>query len=157
MATPGVTGGARCTIKLDEFNETQPEAILAVKPQGGGRMRLDEDGFIISAPELIAETAESVWNAKLEAYQRNGVQEYVVWRVLDNAIDWFILEAGQFVPLPCEAGVYRSRVFPGLWLDVQAILDGNLAKVFEVVQQGAATPEHRDFVNTLQQRAQSAG
>lgn len=84
------------------------------------------------------------------------MQEYVVWRVLDRAIDWFALDGDKYKPLACDAGICRSQVFPGLWLDVQALLDGNLLKVFDAVQQGAATQENRDFVAALQQRAQAS-
>lgn len=31
---------------------------------------------------------------KLAAYRRNGVQEYIVWRVYDRALDWFALHQG---------------------------------------------------------------
>ena len=45
----------------------------------------------------------------------NGVREYVVWRVLDKAIDWFVLRHSQYEPLLLSAdGLYRSQVFPGL-------------------------------------------
>jgi hypothetical protein len=69
----------------------------------------------------------------------------------------FIADMGmgyRFARLPCDDGIYRSCVFPGLWLDVQALIDGRLARGFEVVQQGVATAEHQDFVKALQQRAQ---
>jgi hypothetical protein len=51
-----------------------------------------------------------------------GVREYIVWQVYDGRIDWFVLEDERYVLLqPGEDGVARSRVFPGLWLDVEAI------------------------------------
>lgn len=156
MLTPGIKGGDNSTLKLDMKNEPQPDACLILLPEYGGNVRFDEKGYIVGAPEWIGEVSASSasydLHSKLEAYRRNRVQEYVVWRVLDNAIDWFALQGDQFVRLSCEDGIYRSRVFPGLWLDVQALLAGNLARVFEVVQQGAATAEHRGFVAALRQR-----
>ena len=154
MSTPGLRGGSDATLKLDLKNEPQPDGFLFIPRERGGRIKIDEDGYIVGGPELIDEIAASSasydLHTKLEAYRRNGVQEYVVWRVLDNAIDWFVLENNQYVRLPLNDGIYRSRVFPGLWLDVQALIDGNLIKVFEVVQQGVATPEHQKFVASLQ-------
>jgi len=156
MFTPGTLGGDNSTLKLDLKNEPQPDAFLLIAPECGGQVQFDEKGYIVGGPELINEiSASSVsydLHSKLEAYRRNSVQEYVVWRVLDNAIDWFVLEGTQYVRLPCDAGVYRSRVFPGLWLDVQALLGGNLLKVFETVQQGVATEEHRQFLALLASR-----
>ena len=75
---------------------------------------------------------------KKNAYRRNGVQEYIVWRVLDAAIDWFALQDGQYVVLTAEAnGVVESAVFPGLRLDVSAMLAGDLAKVLSVQSAGS--------------------
>ncbi len=151
--TPGTLGGDNSTLKLDLKNEPQPDAFLIIAPEFGGQVKIDAEGYIVGAPELINETSASSasynLHSKLEAYRRNRVQEYVVWRVLEHAIDWFVLEGNQFARLPCDDGIYRSRVFPGLWLDVQALLDGNLLKVLEVVQRGVATDEHQRFVASL--------
>ena len=55
---------------------------------------------------------------KFQVYQRSGVREYLVWRVLEQAVDWFVLRAGHYERLvPDARGVLRSEVFPGLWLD----------------------------------------
>ena len=67
-------------------------------------------------------------------YRRNGVRAYLVWRVLDRAIDWFALQAGQYERLQPDAqGLVRSEVFPGLWLDTAALLRGDLASVLTAV------------------------
>jgi Uma2 family endonuclease len=60
---------------------------------------------------------------KKNAYRRNGVLEYVVYRVDDGEVDWFVLGGGHYVRLQADAdGLLKSRVFPGLWLDVAALL-----------------------------------
>jgi hypothetical protein len=41
-------------------------------------------------------------------------------------------------------------VFPGLWLDPVALAKRDMAKVFEVLEQGLATPEHAAFVAEFQ-------
>jgi len=72
----------------------------------------------------------------------------------ENRIDWFRLEAGRYVPLePDEAGIIRSRVFPGLWLAVNALREGNLAEVLAVLQQGRQTAEHQAFIQHLNPQA----
>lgn len=87
---------------------------------------------------------------KLQVYRRNGVQEYLVWRVDDAEFDWFRLNTGEYIQLELNNdGIICSQVFPGLWLDKTALLVGNLAKVLEVVQQGLKSQEHQDFVQKL--------
>jgi Uma2 family endonuclease len=156
-STPGVEASDNSTVRLDLDNEPQPDALLFIAPQYGGQVRLSEDGYIEGAPELIVEVASSSasydLNVKLHVYRRNGVREYLVWRVLDQEIDWFTLQASQYQRLPLDAnGVYRSEVFPGLWLDTGALLRGDLATVLALVQQGATSPEHAAFVASLQEQ-----
>ncbi len=153
-ATPGVRIGDNTTVRLDLDNEPQPDALLMVDPDRGGQARIDSDGFIVGPPELIAEvTASSVsydLHDKLHAYRRNGVKEYVVWRVLDEAIDWFILRGGEYEPLtPGASEAYESETFPGLWLDAAALLRGDLTAVLARLQEGIASPAHAEFVKRL--------
>src|ERR1022692_3269442 len=94
-ATPGVQGGDNSTLKLDLKNEPQPDAFLLISPELGGSVQFDEHDYIVGGPELINEISASSasydLHSKLEAYRRNNVKEYVVWRVLDRVIDWFVL------------------------------------------------------------------
>ena len=153
-ATPGVQGADNTTIRLDLDNEPQPDAQLRIRPERGGQSR-DSGKCVAGAPELIAEVALSSasydLHDKLRAYQRNGVLEYVVWRVEDGAIDWFVLRDDRYEPMALSAaGHYQSRVFPGLWLDPDALVRGDFAQVAAVIQQGLASAEHADFVRRLQ-------
>lgn len=158
MATPGIEGGDNGTLRLDMGNEPQPDAFLQILETYGGQARVDKDGYVTGAPELVAEVALSSvsidLNDKLEAYRRNGVREYVVWRVEDRAIDWFVLRRGRYRALPqTPAGLFQSEVLPGLWLDPEALIRGDLMALFQVMQQGLAAPEHAAFVAGLQQAA----
>ncbi len=153
--TPGIQGGDNGTVLLDLDNEPQPDSFLRILPRYGGQSR-DRDDYVEGAPELVAEVAASSasydLHDKLRAYRRNGVREYVVWRVWEREIDWFVLREGTYQRLaPTAEGVYRSRVFPGLWLDAAALIAGNLAQAIQVVQEGLASPEHAEFVARLQQ------
>jgi Uma2 family endonuclease len=152
--TPGVQGGDNGTVRLDLDNEPQPDVFLRILPEYGGQSRTVE-GYVEGAPELVAEVAASSvsydLHDKLNAYRRNGVQEYVVWRVWDKAIDWFVLRSGRYELLPvAAAGRYESEVFPGLWLDAEAMLRGDLARALAVLQEGIASAAHGDFVAKLQ-------
>ncbi len=155
-ATPGVQGGDNSTVRLDVDNEPQPDAFLRVLPEYGGQSRTSEDGYVEGAPELIAEVAASSASIdlpqKMNAYRRNGVREYLVWRVLDEEVDWFVWREGRYERLGLDpAGIYKSEVFPGLWLDTAALLRGDLTEVLRVLQQGIDSDEHRAFVARLQQ------
>jgi Uma2 family endonuclease len=152
--TPGVEVGDNSSVRLDLDNEPQPDALLFIDPTRGGQVRISDDGIIEGAPELVAEVASSSvsydLHAKLHVYRRNGVCEYIVWRVLEQEVDWFVLRDGQYERMPRDAqGLVRSEVFPGLWLDPAALLRGDLATLLIVVQQGLASPEHNAFVARL--------
>jgi Uma2 family endonuclease len=153
--TPCVRGGDNSSLRLDLDNEPQPDGYLRLLPECGGQARL-VDGYVTGAPELIVEIAASSasydLHEKLNAYRRNGVREYVVWRVWDAAIDWFVLRGGRFEPQQPRDGIYRSQVLPGLWLASDAVLQGDLARVLAVLQQGLASPEHAAFVAGLEGR-----
>jgi Uma2 family endonuclease len=160
-ATPGLLVGDNATVRLDEDNEPQPDALLAIDAKLGGQSRIDEDGYYAGAPELIGEIASSSvsydLHAKLHVYRRHGVREYVAWRVRDKELDWFRLDEGKYVPLAYDAaGISKSTIFPGLWLDVPALLRGDLARVLAVLQEGIASPEHVQFTAELNERRQKA-
>jgi Uma2 family endonuclease len=148
-ATPGVEVLDNTTVRLDLDNEPQPDALLRIEI--GGQSRISEDDYIEGAPELIVEIAASTasydLHQKLNVYRRNGVQEYLVWRVYDRQFDWFRLNEGEYIQLePNENDIICSQIFPGLWLDKAALLAGNLAKVLAILQQGLLTVEHQEFV-----------
>jgi Uma2 family endonuclease len=154
VATPGVDLQDNTTVRLDADNEPQPDALLRLEPEVGGNSRISDDDYVEGAPELIAEIAASSasydLNAKLNVYRRNGVQEYIVWQMYENRLDWFSLQEGRYVSLqPDETGVIRSSVFPGLWLAVNALREGDLAQVLVVLQQGIQTVDHQTFVERL--------
>ncbi|HEX4950767.1 MAG TPA: Uma2 family endonuclease [Blastocatellia bacterium] len=153
-STPGLRAGDNATVRLDPDNEPQPDVLLRLDK--GGRSEISADDYIEGAPELVIEVAGSSasydLHEKLRAYRRNGVQEYIVWQVHEQLIQWFALEDEQYVQLqPDAAGVVRSRLFPGLWLHTAAMLSGDIPAFLSVLQQGLATPEHQAFVEGLAQ------
>ena len=146
--TPNEQTGDNATVRLDPENEPQPDALLRIEK--GGQSIISEDGYVEGAPELIVEIAASTVSIdlhdKLKAYRRNQVQEYVVWRVDDNEIDWFRLKDEKYIKLQAdENGIIKSEIYPGLWLDVTALLKGDLVKVLDVLKQGIDTYDHTNF------------
>jgi len=156
--TPGVQMGHNASIRLDLDNEPQPDVALIVDPSCGGQVRISPEGYVEGAPELVVEiSASSVsidLNSKLRVYRRNGVREYLVWRVEDRAIDWFALSEGEYVKLGADPhGILRSEIFPGLWLDSTAALQLDSAGVLRVLHEGlVVSAEHTAFVSSLQSR-----
>lgn len=154
--TPGTLVADAPSVRLNNDNEPQPDIILILDPELGGQTRITEDDYIEGAPELIAEISASTVSidlgAKKDAYERNGVQEYLVWRVLDQELDWFVLQSGHYYLLKPDAdGITRSRIFPGLWLDASALLNGNLQQVLASLIQGTQSADHQAFLRDLSQ------
>jgi Uma2 family endonuclease len=159
-ATPGIRLADNATLRLDPDNEPQPDIMAWIGPDTGGKSRRTEDDYLEGAPELIVEIAATSASIDLRdkkrVYRRAGVQEYIVWQVYDRRIDWWELREGEYIPLqPDAAGVVRSQVFPGLWLDVPSMLTDDMAKVLAVLQLGIGTPEHAAFVERLRTKKTS--
>ncbi|MFB2934257.1 Uma2 family endonuclease [Aerosakkonemataceae cyanobacterium BLCC-F154] len=154
-ATSGVSVLDNTTVRLDENNEPQPDALLRIEI--GGNSQVTDDDYIEGAPELVAEIAASSASYDLydkkQAYQRNGVKEYLVWQVFEQKLDWFQLQNGKYILLqPDENAVIKSQVFPGLWLAINELLSGNMATVLTVLQEGLNSPEYAEFANKFSQR-----
>ncbi len=149
--TPGIVLGIEPTVRLDPDNEPQPDAVLFIP---GPQASISNDDYIDGAPELIGEVAASGaaidLHDKKRAYRRNHVQEYLIWRTLEGQFDWFFWRADEYIlQQPDQEGILRSKIFPGLWLAVSALLAGDLAAVLSVLQQGLNSSEHQAFVQQL--------
>ena len=141
VTIPNVRIGIEPTVRLDLENEPRPDAVLFWEESAQGQAQLTADDYIEGAPELIVEIAASSsaldLHGKKRAYQRNGVKEYLVWCIYENSLNWFSLEAGEYIlQQPDEKGIIKSRVFPGLWLAVNELLAGNMSAVLETLNQG---------------------
>jgi hypothetical protein len=150
--TPGAEAGNNTTtLMLDD--SPQPDIFLRILPELGGRSGT-EGKYLSGGPELIAEICLS-WAAydlhqKRALYEEVGVPEYVAVLLHEQEVRWHRRGAAGFERLaPGADGVYHSEVFPGLWLDPQALLTGDMARVLTVLQQGLATPEHAALVARL--------
>jgi Uma2 family endonuclease len=158
--TSGVEARNNGRVRLDKDKEFQPDACLVVRPERGGQVRISEGNYIDGEPELVAEVATSSVSynlgKKLNVYRRCGVREYIVWRVLDRQIDWFVNCKGQLELMPAgRDGILRSKVFPGLWLDPSALVQAETAKVMSILDRGLKSPEHADFVDRLERASKA--
>jgi Uma2 family endonuclease len=151
--TPGVEGLDNTSTALGPKSEPQPDVQLRILPECGGRTVTDRR-FVRGVPELIGEISHATrytdLGPKLDDYERAGVLEYVVRALEPDEVLWHVLEDGHLVVKPPDDdGLYRSRVFPGLWLDQRALLARDTRRLREVLDLGMATPEHAAFVNRL--------
>lgn len=156
--TRGTDAGDNVTNRLSDASEPQPDAYLRILESHGGNSHEDKDRYLAGAAELLGEVARSSKghdrNVKLPIYKRDGVREFILWRVEDNAIDWFVLRDNEYQLLVADSsGIIRSETFPGLWLDVNAMLRRDLVQVLKVLQQGIASAEHAEFVEQLRNKA----
>lgn len=124
---PGIVGAVNPSMLVGGMDEPQPDVALYWDAAHGGQTQLDGEGWLVSAPDLVAEVAHSSRSydltVKKDLYRRIGVREYIVWQVEDGRIDWWRLDDGSYVPLaPDESGAVHSVVFPGLALNVPSLL-----------------------------------
>jgi hypothetical protein len=154
--TPGLRIAINATTFLDDQGESQPDVTVRLPAELGGRSRI-EGGYITGGPELVLEIARSSRRTDLGPkkadYERAGVLEYVVFELDPDRVHWFIRRGDHFEPLlPGPDGLFRSEVFPGLWLDPVALFAGDRARLRAAVDLGLATPEHAAFVARLEAR-----
>jgi Uma2 family endonuclease len=142
--TPNVELCDNTSLRLDKENEVQPDGMLFFTDKAIAGARISDEGYVEGSPELIVEVAVSSvaydLHDKRLVYQRCGVQEYLIWHVPEHRVLWFVLENGEYTEQhPDENGMLHSHIFPGLVLDVPALLNGQLAQVLAAVQAGGAS------------------
>ena len=153
-STPGVSVLDNATVRLDLDNEPQPDVLMRIESAAIGQSHVDADDYVTGAPELVVEVVASSaaydLHDKLHVYRRNGVLEYLVWRVYDRELDWFVPISDEYQRLAADAaGILHSRTFPGLRMAATALLDGDFATVLSELSKGINTPEHAGFVAKL--------
>ena len=150
--TPGVESADNTTVQLGPEGEPQPDLFLRILPEYGGQSRTTADDYVEGAPELIAEIANTSraidLHRKREDYIRYGVREYLVLTLKEQRLRWFDLLNGEELNADAE-GICRVRSFPGLWIDEPALLQKDLPRLMQVLEQGLATKAHADFVEQL--------
>lgn len=105
-STQGAHGILESTIRLPSDhpsgvrNQPQPDIMLYWDEEHGGSAQFDEEGWLVSPPDLAAEVSNSSKSydlfAKKDLYARIGVREYICWQVEDGRIDWWQLVDGEY-------------------------------------------------------------
>lgn len=154
--TPGVEAANDSTVVLGPKSEPRPDLFLRVLPEFGGNTKTEDD-YVYRGPELIIEIAHSTvaidLHQKRDDYERCGVAEYVVVCVEERQARWFDLAGGRTPKIPAH-GILRSKRFPGLWIDTQALFRGDSKRMAQVLHEGLAAPEHARFVRRLAKAAE---
>jgi Uma2 family endonuclease len=146
--TPGTIAACEATTRLGERSEPQPDGVLL--RVRNGTAQIDAEDYVTGSPELVAEIAAIDRGAKRRDYERAGVQEYVLFLMKEQRVEWHALREGAYQLLASdEQGIVRSEVFPGLWLNVTAFFALDVRAVLATLQQGLASPEHAAFVTQL--------
>jgi hypothetical protein len=156
-ATPGTEAADGITAILGKESEPQPDLLLRLLPECGGLSRYNDRQYLTGPPEFVAEIAHSTrdldLNDKHDDYLAAGVQEYLVLCFEEQEIHWFHFPSKTRLR-PDRAGVWKSQVFPGLWIDGPALLAQDLDRLITTVRRGLATAKHAAFVRRLAQRRQ---
>ena len=151
---PGIHLADNTSLRVDDLNEPQPDLMLFLDGANGGASWFDDRGFVHGVPDLIVEvagtTAREDAGEKRALYESIGVREFILWRTIEQRLDWWHLVGGTYQLLPPdEAGVIRSVVFPGLWLYPDALIGRDARAIAAVIEAGLASEEHQKFAATL--------
>src|SRR5262249_42609424 len=92
--------------------------------------------------------ATGVLNRKKLDYLRHGVQKYIVFCVEEGQLYWFHFPSRRKFK-PDRQEIWKSRVFPGLWIDGPALVAEDMARLEATAGRGLASPEHAAFVEKL--------
>jgi Uma2 family endonuclease len=152
-ATPGCALRPVATWLMRRSSAPQPDLSLKILPEYGGQSTI-EGKYPAGAPELVVEVSHTTTamdaGAKLRLYERSGVREYLIIRPAKQKMTWHALMDGKYRNVEPDAdGLFRSRVFPGLWLNPLELWNGDFPALSATVQQGTSTPEHAAFVRKL--------
>lgn len=140
---PGVESLANASWLMKRGNAPQPDISLRNLQKHAARSWV-EDKFAAGVPELAIEICASSRSydlgPKLALYQTAGVPEYLAVPIEEQRVEWRYLEQGKYKMLkPHRDGTLRSRIFPGLWLNVAALWKEDAPRLIAALEKGLAT------------------
>lgn len=147
-STPCVESLGRVSIFLDPTTEIETTAAMWLTPGADDRPRWQRCEGV---PELLVEVTATVHNKvfrrRLRVYEQSEIHELLVVTGDPRDTALYARENGRFARVsPADDGSYRSRVFPGLWLDPSALFSDEWNEMAACLDRGMATEEHAAFV-----------
>lgn len=154
--TPGTESGTNATTLMEGDAAPQPDEYLRILPECGGQST-NEGEYVGGSPELVSETCVSSasydLNQKLDLFEEMGVLEVVAFLMHEQEVRWHCLGANGYERMTPIKGTWKSKVFPGLWLDGNAMLANDGAKILATLNKGLRSAEHAAFVKKLARQA----
>jgi Uma2 family endonuclease len=146
-----VEGATNATVFVAE-SAPQPDVALRIKPEYGGRSRI-VDQYPEGPPEFVAEVSRSSRSydlgPKLELYERAGVGEYLAALLEEQRLEWRVLRNERYQLMAADsAGVFRSEVLPGLWLEEPAFWANDMGAMLSRLEEGMASVAFREFLQS---------
>lgn len=151
--TPGTKAVTNATCRI-LGDAPQPDVHLRIDDACGGQSRV-RGKYLHGAPELVVEVCASSagydLHEKKDLYEAAGVLEYVAVLLHESEVRWHRLERRKYrLVRSASGGIFKSSVFPGLWLNTPALLNHDLRTVLATLDVGLATPDHTAFVKALE-------
>jgi Uma2 family endonuclease len=146
LSTPGCEVLANTTWFLLD-SSPQPDIALSWLPRGTISIHSDED-FPVGRPDLVVEVCRSSRSydlgPKLALYQKARVPEYLAVLIEEKRIEWRSLKGDRYQLItPDHDGFLKSRIFPGLWLDPNALLAMDRGGILAAGKRGLENREDR--------------
>ncbi|MBM3738453.1 MAG: Uma2 family endonuclease [Acidobacteria bacterium] len=143
--TPGCSGATNASWELLS-SMPQPDLALRWLPEYGGKA-VHKGRFLAGPPDLIIEICASSRSydlgPKLALYREAGVREYLAVLVAERRIEWRFHNGTRYTLLKrSRNGIYKSNVFPGLWLDEAAMWRDDCDRLIECLEEGLKVRNH---------------
>jgi Uma2 family endonuclease len=147
LATPTVDGLLNVTLIVSPTCEVQPNLVLRLEPEFGGKSLVVND-FLSGGAELLIEIADkpSPVNVSLKPkeFSRSGIGEYLFLGVRDQDARHFSAKSG-WEATRMREGTWKSVALPGLWLNLTAVFAHDSRKALQTLRRGLTHRRNRSI------------
>lgn len=127
----------RFAFRLSKYRAPEPD-VAYVTPE---RVSLVTQREMKGGPDIAVEivsrdSRDRDYGDKMRAYRKAGVTEYWINDALQNRVEFHRLEKRRYQLVALEnSRIFRSKVLPGFWLDVEWLLAKPLPSASACLQQ----------------------
>jgi Uma2 family endonuclease len=132
----GTVLASRYFFELSEFCRLEPDVAYI----RADRLHLADQRGMKGGPDIAVEivsrdSRKRDYVEKKQLYLEAGVPEYWLIDTLARRCEFLALTDGRYEPVPLEENrIFKSRVLPGFWLDVEWLLAEPLANDYQCLQ-----------------------